>query len=72
MFLRETFLKKPSLFQRKGIYSRKILFPAFGALGRISVAAASFSSARQESHVVPMEHSRDTARDTAASHQLNT
>ena len=69
IFLMETFTRKESRFQNRGIRSRRIRLPLLGAFGRISWAATSASSYRQVAKVVPMEHRTDTARDTAPSRQ---
>ena len=66
IFRRETFRKNPRRFHKKGIRSSRTLFPALGALGRIRAAATCFSSARQESQVVPREHSSDTVMEISA------
>ena len=58
MFLIDILCRNLSLFQIKPIRSIIVLFPATGALGRISEAAFSLRSLRQTSQVAPRARTR--------------
>ena len=56
IFLTVTLWLKFKCFHINGILSNKTLFPAFGALGLISVAGVSFNSLIAEYIVAPIMH----------------
>jgi hypothetical protein len=62
-FRQETFTEKLKCRHRKGIRSKRIRFPALGALGRMRVAGVSLAVESTANRVAPTVHRRpaDTA-----------
>ena len=66
MLRADTLCRKLMRRQRKGTRSSRILFPAFGAFGRISAAGRSDSTARPVTHAVPTVQRTAAAKETAS------